>query len=448
MKASKKWLVVLMTLALLVVSACGSGGSGSNSNKATDAPKSSNSSSVKDNASSKPDPVTIRIAWWGGEPRHNYTMQVIDLYKKANPHVTIEMEYANYDDYWKKLAPQAAANELPDIIQIDTQNYSQYAGRKQLAELSPFLGNQIDTTNISQNAIDAGKFGDGIYGMNLGTNALAFNYDPALLAKAGVTEIDENWTWDDYVALAEKAKGAGLFVDTGFRAEVFFGYFLRTKGATLYNAEGTGLGYEDDSLFVEHFSRLAKLVEEKKAPTPDAIAQVKGLEDDFVVKEQAIGIWQWSNQFVALQQFTNRPFELAPLPGPNATQGLYLKPSMFFSISENSKVKEEAAKFINFFVNDVEANKLILGDRGVPVSSVVKEGMKDVLSPAQVQVFDYVAWAETNSSVMDPADPIGASEVYASLNSMVEQMNYNKISPEDAAARFRQEANSILSKNK
>src|SRR5690606_11664721 len=98
---------------------------------------------------------------------------------------------------------------------------------------------------------------------------------------------------------------------------------------------------------------------------------------DFTVKEEALGIWQWSNQFVALQQIADRPFALAPLPGPNREQGLYLKPSMFFSISENSKVKEEAAKFIDFFVNDIEANKLILGERGVPVSGKVKEALKE-----------------------------------------------------------------------
>ena len=136
------------------------------------------------------------------------------------------------------------------------------------------------------------------------------------------------------------------------------------------------------------------------------------------------------------------------MAGPNMEKGLFLKPSMFFSVSENSKVKEEAAKFINFFVNDIEANKLILGDRGVPVSSKVKEALKAVSTEAQIQVYDYVAWAETNSSAMDPADPIGSAEVFKSLTSLAEQMNYNKINPEDAAKKFRDEATSILKKNK
>ncbi|MGO4539021.1 ABC transporter substrate-binding protein [Paenibacillus sp. 2TAB19] len=447
MKARKKLLLLLMAFALILVSACGGNNT---SNNSTNKPGATNTASNGEeaNGSEEAKPVTIRIAWWGGQPRHDYTMKVIEMYKSKNPHVTIEMEYANYDDYWKKLAPQAAANELPDIIQIDTQNYSQYAGRNQLADLTPYIGNQIDVTDISQNAIDGGKLGDKLYGMNLGVNALGFNYDPALLKKAGIESIPENWTWDDYVSMAAKAKDAGLFFDNGMRPEVFFGYYLRTLGKTLFNAEGTGLGYEDDQLFVDFFGMLSKLVIDGAVPSPDVLAQIKGAEDSHLVLNQGIGVWQWSNQYVGLQQVANRPLALAPMVGPDMAKGLFMKPSMFFSVSENSKVKEEAAKFINFFVNDIEANKLILGDRGVPVSSKVKEALKEVSTEAQIQVYDYVAWAESNSSPMDPADPIGSAEVFKSLTSLAEQMNYNKIKPEEAAKKFRDEATSILKKNK
>ena len=146
--------------------------------------------------------------------------------------------------------------------------------------------------------------------------------------------------------------------------------------------------------------------------TPDQKAQIKGPEDDPAVKGEAIGIWQWSNQFVGYQQVAARDLAMHGMPGPNMQQGMFLKPSMYFSISKNSKHKEEAARFISFFVNDVEANKLIKGDRGVPGSSVVKEALKPELTEQQAQVFDYIAWAEKNSSQMDPPDPIGTAEVF------------------------------------
>jgi multiple sugar transport system substrate-binding protein len=121
---------------------------------------------------------------------------------------------------------------------------------------------------------------------------------------------------------------------------------------------------------------------------------------------------------------------------------------MYLSVSKNSKNKEEAAKFIDFFVNDIEANKLIKGDRGVPVSSKVKEALKPILEPAQVQVFDYVAWAETNSTPMDPPDPVGTAEIINIFKTYNEQMAFGQIKPEEAAKKFREEANAVLAKNK
>jgi multiple sugar transport system substrate-binding protein len=434
----KKFIVMLFSL-ILVFSLAACGGSSTTSKSESDG---------KEKAASKDEKVTLRIAWWGSQPRHDYTLKIIDMYEKQNPNVKIEAEYASWDDYWKKLAPQAAANQLPDIIQMDLSYFSQYAENNQIADLTPYLDKQIDTKDTNQNIIDGGKLGDKLYGLNAGVNVLGYHYDPALLKKAGVESLDENWTWDDYEELAKKAKAAGLFVDTGVKADVFFNYYLRTQGKSLYSKNGTGLGYKDDKLFVDFFKMTSGLVKDKAVPTPDYMAQVKGIEDDPVVKQKAIGIWQWSNQFVGLQQVANRPLNISNMPGPDSDKGLFLKPSMFWSIGNNSEHKEEAAKFINFLTNDIEANKLALGDRGVPGSAAVKEALKPLLSPAQQQVFTYVEWAEKHSSAFNGPDPVGAGEVIELFDSLNEQMSYGNLKVEDAAKQFRQQAESILAQNK
>jgi len=393
-------------------------------------------------------PVTIRIAWWGGDARHDYTKKVIELYEQRNEHITIDVEeYANYDDYWKVMAPQAAAGELPDLIQIDTVYYAQYAGKQLLADLDPYLGKEIDTSNISENILEAGVYNHVNYGMTLGVNALGFQYDPAILKEIGISNIPEQWTWDDYENLAIKAQKAGIYFDDGMRPEIFFAYYLRQQGETLYNAEGTALGYHDDQLFVEFFGRLVRLVHQKATPTAEEKAKIKGFSDNNLSKGKQLGIWQWSNQYVAMQQAIDRPMAIAPMVGPNMEEGLYLKSSMFFSIAESSKVKSEAAEFIDFWINDIEANKLILGERGVPVSSVVQESIKPWLTEAQQQVMDYVTWAEQNSSPADPVDPVGSAEIIDKLRLLWEQMEYEQITIEEAAKTFRIEANEILARN-
>ncbi|MFD2213494.1 MULTISPECIES: ABC transporter substrate-binding protein [Bacillaceae] len=434
----KKWLAIFMSVFMVFTLAACSG--------STSGESSSDSGSKSDGG--EDEEVTLRIAWWGSEPRHDYTLKVIEMFEKENPGIKIQAEYASWDDYWKKLAPQASAQQLPDIIQMDLSYFSQYAENGQLADLSPYVGNQIDTTNFTDNYINGGKLDDKLYGFNLGVNVVGFHYDEELLKKAGVDSLAEDWTWDDYKELAAKAKDAGIFVDTTMKSDVFFNYYLRTQGKSLFGKDGASLGYDDDQMFIDFFTMASDTVKDGAAPTPDYLAQLKGLEDDPVVKQEAIGIWQWSNQFVGLQQVANRPLKIQNMPGPNTSDGLYLKPSMFWSVAENSEHKEAAAKFIDFFVNNEEANKLILGDRGIPGSSVVKEALKPVLSPEQVQVFDSVEWAEQNSSAFDGPDPVGAGEIIEMLDSLSEQMNYGQLKVEDAAKQFRQQAESILAQNK
>jgi multiple sugar transport system substrate-binding protein len=401
--------------------------------------------------SAQKDPITLRISWWGGQPRHDYTLKVIEMYEKQHPNVKIEPEYANFDDYWKKLAPMAAANQLPDIIQMDTSYFSQYAGKGQLEDLTPYTKNGlIDVSSINENALGGGKIDGKLYGMNLGVNALTVIMDDEMLKQAGVNPPKDDWTWDDFEKTALEVKNKKNIYGTNgmYPADVFLPYYLRSNGQHMYSTDGTSLGYTNDSIVADYFKRQLKLVDAGAFPTPDVTSQIKGLEDELIVKGQAPMTWQWSNQYVAFSQLAKKPLVLHLPPGPNQKAGLFLKPSMFFSISKNSQQKEEAAKFINFFVNDIEANKLIKGERGVPVSSKVVEGIKSVLSPDQAKVFDYVNNVAKISSPNSPMDPIGASEVMKALKDISEQVLFKKITPEEGAAKFRQQANAILARNK
>jgi multiple sugar transport system substrate-binding protein len=58
-----------------------------------------------------------------------------------------------------------------------------------------------------------------------------------------------------------------------------------------------------------------------------------------------------------------RPLEYYICPSVNgnkAPYGTYLKPSQFISMLSASKNQDLAARFVNFFVNDLEANRILL----------------------------------------------------------------------------------------
>lgn len=401
MKLKKRFALLAVPL-LLSSMLAGCGGNNNNNAAATDS-ATNTPSETKPAATTSAEPVTLRIAWWGGDTRHSYTQQVIDMYEAKYPNVTIEPEYASFDDYWKKLAPQAAANRLPDIVQMDISYINQYGSNGQLEDLKPYLNSQIQVGDVNENVLSTGVIGEKQYGIPLGVNVLGFQYDPELLKKAGVDSIPENWTWDQYKEIAAKAKSAGLYMDGSMAADVFFNYYLRTKGLALYNNDGSALGYEDDALFTDFFGMLSGLIKDGAVPSQDKLSQNKGvIEESDIVKGTGIGVWQWSNQYVALQIAVNRPMELAQMPGPDMDKGLYMQPSMYWSITSNSKVKEEAAKFVDFWINDVEANNLIKGERGVPISSKIKESVATQLTDSGKQVFKFVADMEPTTSPMSP----------------------------------------------
>ena len=126
-----------------------------------------------------------------------------------------------------------------------------------------------------------------------------------------------------------------------------------------------------------------------------------------------------------------------------------MKPGMFFSVAETSKVKKEAAEFINWFMNSEEANDIIMAERGTPVSSKVREHMinSGKMTEQQKEMFAYVDEAEKLCGETPAPDPVGMSEINEALKNAAYKAFYGQSTPEEAAASFREEANAILERN-
>lgn len=216
--------------------------------------------------------INLRIAWWGSDFRNNATIQVIQMYEQQNPLVKIEYDYSAFNEYWKKLAPSAAGNVLPDIIQMDISYLSQYGTLNLLQDLSPYIkSGLIDTSSISDNNLAGGKLGEQLYGFNLGINALYSVYDPEVFKEQGIEPPGTDWSWEDFeqIGVTLKEQGKGIYLGTYLTPEQFFAYYLRQNGASLFSEDGITLGYSDDRLFVEYFGRMQRLMQEKLIFEPD-----------------------------------------------------------------------------------------------------------------------------------------------------------------------------------
>lgn len=400
--------------------------------------------------------IKLRMTWWGSQDRHDRTQKVIDLYEEKNPNVEIAAQFTGWSGYWEKVATQAAGGNLPDIIQMDYKYLAEYAGRDLLANLNQYVeSGTLNLDDVAPIYLNGGKLDGNLYAVNIGANAHAIAYDPAMFEKAGVPVPEPGYTWKDLKEMGKELSdnlGEGVYGLQPSAGLMSFKHYLRENGTTLYNDEGTGLEYKDDQLLADFLQITVDNLESGAAAPPEVFKTASdNIEQMPIVKEKTAMIMDiHSNQLVAMEQAAGRPLELMLQPMLEGGElGHYIKPGQFLSLTTHSKHPEEAAKFIDFFTNSLEANEILNGERGVPVSSKVREHLRPNLTPAGEKMFDYIELAKEYAREIDPPDPKGATEILSFYEKQIETpIYYGQLTPEEAAKKFREKATEILSENK
>lgn len=406
-------------------------------------------------------PVNMQVAWWGSQNRHDRTIKVLEMFMQENPNVKLTWEFAPFNDYWTRLTTQAAGGNLPCLIQQDYQYIGEWVKRNQLMPLDEYVANgTIDTKNIDPGYLEGGKLGpeNKLYAISLGTNTQSLLLDTQMWQEAGVAIPKPEWTWKDFEqAMTQLKDKTGKYgMSTSLDDNQVFKLWVKQRGGTLYNEAGTALGYEDDQIYVDFFNMLKGWMDKKLIPTREfEVSQGEiAIEDNIFVRQEAAMGYMHSNQIVAVASANGgRPLDALPFPkqeGPNPEPGNYLKPSQFWSITANCPKEQAdvAAKIINFFTNDLEANDILAAERGVPISKAVQEYLKPKVDPAQQKTFDLLAYVEKNFSKLDAPDPPNSRQVIQEVYTpLMDQVLYGQMKPEDAAKQFREQANALLSAN-
>lgn len=397
--------------------------------------------------------ITLKITWWGGQARHDYTQTLLDTYTANNPNVTFEASPSDWDGYFDKLSVQATGGEMPDIIQMDYLYISTYAANNTLADLKPFTDSgALNVSDISENLLKTGNVDGKQVAVPVSVSVLALGTNPDVLAEAGIDEISPDWTWDDFIATCKKVKEtSGKY---GFASNIpdtnWVQYWVRQYGYNLYNADGSALGFDDPSIIADFMKLQKDLVDVGAMPNPDQYAQIKAL--DHGARPVAVGdaafTENWNNYPIIVKD-ANPNVSLTYLPNkPGGKKGLWQKPGMFFTIAENSKHKEEAAKFIDWFVNSEEANDIIQAERGVPASSKIRDYMVGGnLSDQQKRMFEYVDGGADFYGETPAPDPQGNAEVNDLLKQYFDRVLFGQMAPDQAAQSFFDDANAVLGRN-
>jgi multiple sugar transport system substrate-binding protein len=340
-------------------------------------------------------PAKLRMSWWGNDDRAQRTQQVIDLFQAAYPDITVEGEPdGGAGDHFQILDTQLAASDAPDIVQFggNWPDYKQY-----LEPLNSYLGNQLminTPEEFDQTALIPATDADGnLFAISLGTNTLVLAYNKTMIEAAGVDLPKDNMTWDELIAYGQELKaklpdGVWPFVDNSTNQANYLSFFYQQQGTPLWTLDDGGKSYATVESARKWLQLWADMRAEGLIPDPDTTYAYTELGPDssaFVAGKAVIDLI-WSNQGAAYQAAMTDEIGMTTLP-KGGEKAYVIQMSQYLAINKDSKNKEAAALFVNFFVTSPDAGAVLQTNRGVPSSPVVRAAIADQATATDAEVY-------------------------------------------------------------
>ncbi len=455
----KKVLAALLSATMVLgLAACGGDSAQGNADASGSTGDAQVENSVEENGEGDKEPITLRMAWWGSQTRHDRTVEVIEMYEKENPHVDIQYEFFSFDDYFTKLKTLVSSDQVWDVFQLGG-NFPQYIDK--IYFLNDYIDSGvIDTSNISDAYLKITQDTQGNQmGLSNGLNTYGIAYDVDMFKEAGAKLPTDNWTWDDYAEATRKiAEHTGEFGTSGFTSSEFIAgcsTYIGQQGKVgeygFFNLDLTGMGFDDYKMLTPYIQMRADLIKEGASPDAGAEMEITNIENDFLVTGEAAMTWVAVNQFPTIYDIAaaeGRTLALASLPRvtENGPAGSVIQSSQMLCVSQDSQHKEEAAKFISWFQNSEDCNNVLQGERGIPINDNVREALKAIATDGQKAMYDYVALVGTfeTPEKINVLSPDGQDQVVDTYRNLIQQVVAGEITADEAAKKTYEAAEAIF----
>lgn len=439
MKRRTVTLAALATAAALTVSACGGGGSD---------PDATGGGETGGGGTFDPQgEATLTMTWWGNDDRADRYNQAIALFNEEYPNVTVQASFQAFPDYWTARNTEAAAQSLPDVMQMDLSYITQFANRDQLLNLSPYLGEALDVSGMSEELLASGQLNEQTVGIPQSTNTLALYYNPAIVDELGIEPPSEDQTWPEYVDWIEQAAQAGAGAQPAlYGSGDFTGVFwlfvqhLVQEGKEVFTEDGQIAFTEDD--IIEWVSLTDGLLEAEQVFPADRAEQLLPL-GGFTANEVASEM-SWDN-FLAgyLADSGAEQIEMLPVPySSTGERGMFFKPSMLLSAGANTQNPEAAAALIDFITNDPAVGEIFGTSRGVPATESARSELS--LEGADAQVLAYEETYTPDITQATPTLPQGFGEIEAAWLRLAGDRGFGLITTQEFASQWMSEAQSVI----
>ncbi len=373
----------------------------------------------------------LRVAWWGGDARHEATTKLVDEFAKQYPGLKVEVEYCGWNDYFTRLNTQAAGNDLPDVMQFTWDQIPSYARNNQLLALDQYItAGTLDMSAVDPAILASGTTDGVVYGIPTGINAPCMVYNAKALEEAGVT-LSIAPTVSEYVEACR-----AVYEKTGMKSSMFLNeIFYRSRGGDKWAADGKSVGFDLETL-TQFWGYKLQGVTEGYQLAPDDHSESS---DD---ANLANGIlWSVSSHTNFLSSLESKSgLELSIMCHPVADDAVeknptYTQPNMLWCASANSEMPEIAAAFISYYINEETTYDLCGTDRGVPITAEMRNYVAQKATTADQKISDFLNYlTDGHSTGFNTTSPDAQTEALAAYTENYEYVNYKAVTAEEIPA--------------
>lgn len=446
----KKKVIAMMTaVSIMAGMLTGCGTDTGSANDATVAQTKETEESTSTENTGSGDKVVLRFSWWGGEERHQATLAAIEKYESLNPNVTIEAEYSGFDGYMQKVITQLAGNTAADVVQINWVDMPALADQNLLADLRDMP--EIDLSAFDESAISPVRFDDKVLGLLTGISTNTLLYNKEFTDKFDL-DMTQQWTWDEFLEYGKRIheENPDYYLLNAGSADIrnIMLWYLAQKTGEFWIDSNYNMPYTKED-WTEAFALYKDWID-NGILQPLEISSVYDSKkyEDPAWTDGRLGIclgWTSDKNSMSVSNTLDIHIGTFPVMENGKASGLFMNPAQIYSIPESCKNKEEAAKFLNWMLNDPEAAVLLKECRGVPASNT-----------ARTALVDAGLLSEESSEVIDHANSLGSMEytnvstgdAQATMMEIIQEVGFGLTSPTDAAEKLMEQNAIIINKIK
>lgn len=153
---------------------------------------------------------------------------MIAAFNKTYPNIKVSVETAPYADYFTELQTRVAGGSVPDVFELNYENFVTYANRDVLYDITELtMKDPAFAKGFYPNALDAFNLDGKQFGLPASFSNVVLFYNKDLFDAAGVEYPTAEWTWKEEMAAAEALtdRDAGVW---GMHAPIAYNEFYKT----------------------------------------------------------------------------------------------------------------------------------------------------------------------------------------------------------------------------